>query len=191
MSSAPGKERSAFGQSFLGEGFDFLLASSLFVPAVAFFLGTHAKNKIEGFAFLKGGAIVIFLPVLALLEVFQKGYQYLLGILPNFWTVKAMMNAAIQHKGPSDLPFYGYILVGTVYYALIFVYTFRKFLKKNQDDKNRELFSVFYSLIGNLSHRHGKHEADSRFFIAFQDCFDFPHDSFQLFFLQNEKMVLL
>jgi hypothetical protein len=49
------------------------------------------------------------------------------------------------------------------------------------------LFSVFYSLIGNLSHRHGKHEADSRFFIAFQDCFDFPHDSFQLFFLQNEK----
>lgn len=110
----------------------FSLASSLFVPAVAFFLGTHAKNKIEGFAFLKGGAIVIFLPVLALLEVFQKGYQYLLGILPNFWTVKAMMNAAIQHKEPSDLPFYGYILVGTVYYALIFVYTFRKFLKKNQ-----------------------------------------------------------
>jgi len=110
----------------------FSLANSLFVPAVALVLGSFAKNKIEGFAFLKAGAIVIFLPVLAHLDVFKNQNQYILGVLPNFWTVKGMINAATSAEGAYDLPFYGYMLIGIAYYAAISGLTFRLFFRKNQ-----------------------------------------------------------
>lgn len=111
----------------------FSLVSSLFVPAVALVLGTYAKNKIEGFAFLKGGAIIIILPALTVLKTFQNELQYVLGILPNFWTVKAMMNAAMGYRGPSDLPFYGYMSIGALYFLLVFYLAFRNFQRKIQN----------------------------------------------------------
>lgn len=110
----------------------FSIVSSLFVPAAALFLGTYAKNKIEGFAYLKGGAIIILLPALTILKTFQNKNQYFWGILPQFWPVKAMMNAATLSKASDDLPFYGYMLIGAIYFVLIFLLTFRNFQKKIQ-----------------------------------------------------------
>jgi len=111
----------------------FSFVSSLFVPAVALLFGTYAKNKIEGFAFLKGGALVIMLPVLTILKIFQNQFQYILGILPNFWPLKAMLNEATQSNDSSNLSYYGYMLIGIIYFALIFIFSFRNFRKRIHD----------------------------------------------------------
>lgn len=111
----------------------FSAVNSLFLPALALLFASFAKNKIEGFALVKGGGLIIVLPVLSLLTVFQDAKQYLLGILPNFWSVKAMLNQATGSANPSNLPFYLYLLIGTVYYCGIFAVTYHIYIRKVKD----------------------------------------------------------
>lgn len=40
---------------------------------------------------MKGTGIVALVPALMILETFQGGLQYVLGIFPNFWAVKGML----------------------------------------------------------------------------------------------------
>jgi fluoroquinolone transport system permease protein len=113
-----------------GKTLIFAIVNSFFVPTVALLLGTYSKNKIEGFAFVKGGAIFIMLPVLSLLNIFKNAKQYLLGILPNFWPIKAMMNEATMSSEQSNLNYYLYMLIGGLYFLIIFIFTFRLYLKR-------------------------------------------------------------
>lgn len=108
----------------------FSIVSSLFVPAIAMVIASVAKNKIEGFAFMKMGGLVVFIPVLSLLPAFQDWKQYLLGIIPIFWPLKAVLNEALMINNPSDAPFWLYMAIGAVYTILLGALALRGFLKK-------------------------------------------------------------
>lgn len=105
-------------------------ASSLFAPALALLQGALSKNKVEGFALVKGTGIFAMVPILILLEPFKGGLQYILGIFPNFWAIKALMLELIPSAFQSDLSFAAYLLIGVAYNAAIFWVTYKLFLKK-------------------------------------------------------------
>lgn len=113
-----------------GEALMFSLVASLLVPAIAMIIVSVAKNKIEGFAVMKGGGLFIMIPMLAIMEYFQGGKQYLFGILPNFWTFKAILNESMGYSSAANLPFWAYMMVGAIYTILISILSLRLFLKK-------------------------------------------------------------
>ncbi|NCA97267.1 MAG: hypothetical protein EOM77_03695 [Bacteroidia bacterium] len=110
----------------------FSFVSSLLVPTIGTLIASIAKNKIEGFAFMKGGGIIFMLPALLLLNAFQDWKQYLLGVVPNLWPVKALLNAALNTQGAYDLPYWGYMSVATIYMLGLTAYSLITFAKKNQ-----------------------------------------------------------
>ncbi len=107
------------------------LVGSLMVPLVALIVASTAKNKIEGFAFMKTGGLFVMLPLLALLTAFSDWKQYILGIMPNFWFTKPLLCEVLPFSDPSDLPFWAYLLIGTVYMLILAVLTHKVFMKKN------------------------------------------------------------
>jgi len=110
------------------------LVGSLMVPTVALIVASIAKNKIEGFAFMKSGGIFVMLPLLALLDTFRDWKQYLLGIMPNFWFTKPLLNEILPVSDPSDLPFWAYLAIGTVYMLFLAIITHRMFMKRNESN---------------------------------------------------------
>lgn len=110
----------------------FSLVSSLIVPFVAMLLGAIAKNKIEGFALVKSGGLFVMIPMLVLLDSFQNGKQYIFGIFPNFWPMKALLNIALNSQNTANLNFWIYMLIGTVYPIILGILALRVFIKKNQ-----------------------------------------------------------
>lgn len=126
-----------FGSSTFGfENLDYVhiiafsLVSSLLVPAVGTLIASVAKNKIEGFAFMKGGGVLLMIPALVLLSAFSDWKQYFLGIAPNFWPVKALLNEALNEQGPNDLPFWAYLLIGGIVMLSLAVFSIISFAKK-------------------------------------------------------------
>lgn len=108
----------------------FSLVSSLIVPAIGTLIASVAKNKIEGFAFMKSGGIVVMIPALVLISAFSDWKQYLLGVAPNFWPVKALLNEALNNQGTYDLPFWAYLLIGGIIMLSMAIISIVMFLKK-------------------------------------------------------------
>lgn len=108
----------------------FILIMGLTIPVVALLFASFAKNKIEGFTFLKAGAILIILPVLTIFEFFQGAKQYLLGIFPNFWPIKAMLNISMQSTDSTNLNYFMYMLIGGVFLSFLSLLMFKFFFKK-------------------------------------------------------------
>jgi fluoroquinolone transport system permease protein len=108
----------------------FSLVSAIFVPTIALAMPMLAKNKIEGFALMKTGGLILMIPALALLTTFQDWKQYLLGVVPLFWSIKSLLNIALNTSNPADLSFWGYMVIGTIYPAFISWICFRLFIKK-------------------------------------------------------------
>ncbi len=124
---------SLFDNVGIGKIIVFSAVSSLFVPALALFQSAFARNKVEGFAYVKGAGIVAFIPILMVLDAMQGGMQYILGIFPNFWAVKGMLSAFMPMKASSaDLNFALYMAIGAVFNLLIIGVTYRMFIKKTQ-----------------------------------------------------------
>jgi fluoroquinolone transport system permease protein len=113
-----------------GEILVFSIVTSFFVPAIALVIASIAKNKIEGFALIKGGGLIVFIPVLALLDIFQDWKQYILGIVPIFWPLKAILNESFGSMFSSNLPFCLYMVIGSVYSIGLGLLALRGFLKK-------------------------------------------------------------
>ncbi len=110
----------------------YAFVSALFAPALALFQASAARNKVEGFALVKGTGIVALLPMLIILDSFKGGLQYVLGIFPNFWSIKALFNSLMGTSTQSDLSFIWYMVTGTVYSLAILVVSYKVFLKKVQ-----------------------------------------------------------
>lgn len=108
----------------------FALINSLFAPTVAAFMGTFAKNKIEAFAFVKGGGFIVMLPMLVMIPNFTGYKQYIFGILPNFWPLKAMMNISINSQDAANLNYYVYMIIGCIYFILIGTLSVKMFIKR-------------------------------------------------------------
>jgi len=112
--------------------FLFALVNSLLVPAIALVFGAFAKNKVEGFAFTKGGGMLVMTPLLAIIPALTDVKQYILGILPNFWAVKGMLNVALGSTEPSNLSFALYMIIGAAYSIIVSIICLRFFLKKSE-----------------------------------------------------------
>ena len=108
----------------------FSIVSSLIVPFVALVLGAIAKNKIEGFAMIKGGGLFVMIPMLILLESFQDAKQYIFGIFPNFWPMKALLNLSLGTQNAANMNFWLYMLIGAIYPILLGVFALKMFVKK-------------------------------------------------------------
>ncbi|TAH64247.1 MAG: hypothetical protein EWM47_13050 [Anaerolineaceae bacterium] len=108
----------------------FALVTGIFAPALALFQSAFAKNKIEGFAFIKGTGIIALIPVLMVLETFQGGMQYLLGVFPSFWAVKGLMLEFLPNANSANLSYPLYLIIGAAYNLIILVTAYRFFLKK-------------------------------------------------------------
>lgn len=131
----------SFTYNSLSFGFDnldylqiivFSFVSSLMVPATGMLIASVAKNKIEGFAFMKSGGIIFMIPALVLLDAFSDWKQYLLGLTPNFWPVKALLNAALNYQSPDDLPFWAYMVIGTIYMLALAIFSIIAFSRKQR-----------------------------------------------------------
>jgi len=109
----------------------FSVVSSLIVPMIALVIGAIAKNKVEGLALMKSSGFIVMIPMLSLLSIFQDWKQYLIGIVPNFWSIKALLNLALGTSNPTDLSFGMYMLIGTVYTIGIGIVCLRFFIKKS------------------------------------------------------------
>lgn len=112
--------------------FVFALVNSLITPAIALVIAAIAKNKVEGFVFVKAGGLVLMLPLLMMLPAFDGIKQYILGILPNFWSVKALYNIALANSSQYNLPFIIYMVIGGVFSILLAVVFYKMFTRKLQ-----------------------------------------------------------
>jgi fluoroquinolone transport system permease protein len=110
----------------------FALVSGLFAPALGLLQAAFAKNKVERFAFVKGTGILALIPALMILETFQGGLQYVLGIFPNFWAVKGMLLELTPVQNSANLSYPLYLLIGGVYNMMLLIAAYRFFLKKSQ-----------------------------------------------------------
>lgn len=121
-----------FGFDNLGIGhiIAYSFVSSLLVPAVGMLIASIAKNKIEGFAFMKSGGLIFMIPALVLLDAFSDWKQYILGAAPNFWPTKALLNVMLNITNSNDLPFWAYLLIGSAYMLALAVFAIILFSRK-------------------------------------------------------------
>jgi fluoroquinolone transport system permease protein len=84
---------------------------SLQAPMATLFLPAFAKNKVEGIALFKLFSIILIAPIGGYL--FDSVYQYFLGIVPNFWVVKAFL----MHQTP-DILFWLFVVIGIIVHCI-------------------------------------------------------------------------
>jgi fluoroquinolone transport system permease protein len=95
------------------------LATSLLAPIFALVLSSIAKNKVQGIAVMKGMGIFMLAPFVAWWV--PAPWQWLLGIVPTFWPVKAYWLAA---AGEAYLWVAG---VGVLYTLALLAVLFKRF----------------------------------------------------------------
>lgn len=122
-----------FAKFSVGVVFIYALVGGLFTPVFGLFLAAVAKNKIEGFAYMKTAGMIVIVPALIVLEAMQDIRQYLLGIIPIFWPVKGLMKMTELIENPADLPAWLYPVLGTLYMTVLIGLCYRFFEKKIQN----------------------------------------------------------
>jgi fluoroquinolone transport system permease protein len=123
---------SLFDNLNAAEIISFALVNGLFVAALALFQSSFAKNKVEGFAFIKATGIVALVPILLVLGSFRDGLQYALGVLPNFWAIKGIMLELFPIESSANLSFPLYLAIGAGYNLLLLFVMYRTFLRKTE-----------------------------------------------------------
>lgn len=108
----------------------FSFISSMYIPAYGFFLGAIANNKIEGFAYIKFSGFLIMIPLLLVLQTFSDGLQYVLGITPNFWSIKGLL-ISVMPSNEWDISFWLYMLIGGIYSLGLSIPAYKYFIKKS------------------------------------------------------------
>lgn len=110
----------------------FAVVNGIFTPAMGLLQGAYARNKVEGFAFIKGTGMLVLVPALMILEAFQGGLQYVLGVFPNFWAIKGMLLKLMPVDNGANLSYPIYLLIGGVYNIILLAFAYRLFIKKAQ-----------------------------------------------------------
>ncbi len=103
------------------------ISISLFSSVSAMFINFFATNKVEGFAMMKAGAIIIVFPIVAMF--FTDFKEFFFGFEPNFWAVKALSVAMLPNVD-FNLGFWGYYLVGVIYVIVLNIVVFKIFKKR-------------------------------------------------------------
>jgi len=120
------------------EGFTFsniilyALVAGLFAPVFGLIVSGIAKNKIEGFAYLKSTGIFAMLPALVVLNTMQGAKQYFLGIFPTFWPIKGLLMDANLLTHDANLTFTLYLIIGVLYMIGLILLAYKAFERKVQ-----------------------------------------------------------
>jgi fluoroquinolone transport system permease protein len=85
-----------------------------------------AKNKVEGFAAVKGTGLLIMLPMLV--YYVPRQLNFILGIIPGYWP--AMAIGAINGHGYATMPYWVYGVIGCVYIIGLCMLLLKGFKKK-------------------------------------------------------------
>ena len=101
--------------------------ASLGTPINGFLINAFSRNKIEGFAIMKGIGTLIVFPIIALF--FTDAREFFFAFVPSFWPVKAI---SVLIRGAEALPlsFNGYFVLGLIYAVLLNIFCYRFFLQK-------------------------------------------------------------
>lgn len=100
-----------------------VFCSSLLVPFTALFISAFAGNKVEGLAMMKASGFFMIAPVASFF--FSGGWQYLFGILPTYWTLKAF---AFSSTGDPMLA--PYLMIGFAFTALLILWMASVFARR-------------------------------------------------------------
>lgn len=88
-------------------------------PLVALFLASFAANKVVGLALLKLASAVMLLPAAAFF--LPERWQFLAGVVPAFWPMKAFWLAAAGRS------YWLYVVIGMLVHAVALVLLMRRF----------------------------------------------------------------
>jgi hypothetical protein len=123
---------SLFDRLDTSEIISFALVNGLFVAALSLFQSSFAKNKVEGFAFIKATGIVALVPILLVLKSFRDELQYVFAILPNFWAVKGILLELFPTENDVNLSFPLYLTIGAGYNLILLLVMYRTFIRKTE-----------------------------------------------------------
>jgi fluoroquinolone transport system permease protein len=95
------------------------LLAALEAPIFALVLASYAANKVEGFAVMKAMGVFLIGPTLACFVA--EPWQWLFGVLPTYWPVKACWMAL------EGRPIWPVLAAGLVVYTAVLVALLRRF----------------------------------------------------------------
>jgi len=98
------------------------LVAALEAPIFALLLASLANNKVQGFAVMKGLGIFMLAPFAA--WFIAEPWQWLLGVFPTYWPVKAFWT--MLDGGPWLL----YTAIGLLYHLIVLAALARWFNRK-------------------------------------------------------------
>lgn len=100
---------------------------SLFSSVSAMFVNFFATNKVEGFAMMKAGAMIIIFTIVSMFFTDYK--EFFFGFEPNFWSVKALSVAMLPNVD-FNLGFWGYYTVGLIYVIVLNILVYKIFKRR-------------------------------------------------------------
>lgn len=103
--------------------------ASLGAPMTGLFINAFSKNKIEGFAVMKGVGTVIVFPIIALFFMDKK--ELFFSFAPGFWPAKAI-SSIIRGEGILFLTYSQYYYFGLVYVLLLNIIVYKFFLYRTK-----------------------------------------------------------
>lgn len=99
---------------------------SLAAPMTGLFINFISKNKIEGFAVMKGTGIILIFPIISLFYFDKK--ELFFSFAPGFWPAKAI-STLIRGKNMLLLSYNEYYFIGFVYVILLNIFVYKTFIK--------------------------------------------------------------
>jgi len=101
--------------------------ASLSAPMTGLFINAFAKNKIEGFAVMKGFGALIFFPIIALF--FTDFKELFFALAPGFFPAK-MLSTLIRSEKTMFLSYSTYVLAGWSYGFILNILSYKIFQKR-------------------------------------------------------------
>ncbi|MCP5095826.1 MAG: ABC transporter permease subunit [Chloroflexi bacterium] len=101
----------------LNELFIAALLAAPMAPLFALFLASVAKNKVQGFAIMKGSSAFLILPVAA--YFFTSHWTLLLGLIPTYWPLKVYWMFDANNPGVWGYVIAGFVVQGLMLYGLL------------------------------------------------------------------------
>ena len=102
--------------------------ASLAAPMTGLFINAFAKNKIEGFAVMKGSGTIIVFPIIALFFLDKK--EFFFSFAPGFWPAKAI--SVLVRGDILQLSYNQYYCIGLIYIVLLNLVVYRLFLTRSK-----------------------------------------------------------
>ena len=99
---------------------------SLAAPFNMVFINNLAKNKVEGFAIVKGSGVLMMVPLIA--YYIPQKFSLLAGTIPGYWPAMAIGRIANSDFG--IMPYWAYSLIGFAYIIVLIALMYKQFNKR-------------------------------------------------------------